>query len=125
VDQPVLRVPQHFINRELSALEFNQRVLVQSLDARIPLLERLRFLCISSAVLDEFFEIRVSGLMQLAELGTTQIGPDGMAVAEQLAAIHERTNRLVAEQYRILNEVLLPELASAGLKLGQGDAHLA
>jgi polyphosphate kinase len=117
VDQPVLRVPQHFINRELSALEFNQRVLVQSLDARIPLLERLRFLCISSAVLDEFFEIRVSGLMQLAELGTTQIGPDGMAVAEQLAAIHERTNRLVAEQYRILNEVLLPELASAGIEL--------
>jgi polyphosphate kinase len=117
VDQSVLRVPQHFINRELSALEFNQRVLVQSLDARIPLLERLRFLCISSAVLDEFFEIRVSGLMQLAELGTTQIGPDGMAVAEQLAAIHERTSRLVAEQYRILNEVLLPELAEAGIEL--------
>jgi polyphosphate kinase len=113
VDQSVLRVPQHFINRELSALEFNQRVLVQSLDARIPLLERLRFLCISSAVLDEFFEIRVSGLMQLAELGTTQIGPD----AEQLAAIHERTSRLVAEQYRILNEVLLPELAEAGIEL--------
>jgi polyphosphate kinase len=80
VDQSVLRIPQHFINRELSALEFNQRVLVQSLDARIPLLERLRFLCISSAVLDEFFEIRVSGLMQLAELVTTLIGPDGMAV---------------------------------------------
>ena len=117
MDQSVLRVPQHFINRELSALEFNQRVLVQSLDARIPLLERLRFLCISSAVLDEFFEIRVSGLMQLAELGTTQIGPDGMAVAEQLAAIHERTSRLVAEQYRILNEVLLPELAEAGIEL--------
>ena len=117
MDQPVLRVPQHFINRELSALEFNQRVLVQALDARIPLLERLRFLCISSAVLDEFFEIRVSGLMQLAELGTTQIGPDGMAVAEQLAAIHERTSRLVAEQYRILNEVLLPALAEAGIEL--------
>ena len=68
-------------------------------------------------MLDEFFEIRVSGLMQLAELGTMQIGPDGMAVAEQLAAIHARTSRLVAEQYRILNEVLLPELASAGIEL--------
>ena len=79
VDQPVLRSAQHFINRELSSLEFNQRVLAQSLDPRVPLLERLKFLCISSSNLDEFFEIRVTGLKQLLELGSTQVGPDGLA----------------------------------------------
>jgi len=90
VDQPVLRSAQHFINRELSSLEFNQRVLAQSLDPRVPLLERLKFLCISSSNLDEFFEIRVAGLKQLLELGSTQVGPDGLAIADQLAAIHQR-----------------------------------
>ena len=70
MDQPLLRSPQNFINRELSSLEFNQRVLAQSLDPRVPLLERLKFLCISSSNLDEFFEIRVAGLKQLLELGS-------------------------------------------------------
>ncbi len=79
MDQPALRSPQNFINRELSSLEFNQRVLAQSLDPRVPLLERLKFLCISSSNLDEFFEIRVAGLKQLLELGSTQVGPDGLA----------------------------------------------
>ena len=64
-----------FINRELSLLEFNQRVLAQAMDASLPLLERLRFLCISSSNLDEFFEIRVAGLKQLEELGTPSSGP--------------------------------------------------
>ena len=87
MDQPALRSPQNFINRELSSLEFNQRVLAQSLDSRVPLLERLNFLCISSSNLDEFFEIRVAGLKQLLELGSSQIGADGLALGEQLAAI--------------------------------------
>jgi polyphosphate kinase len=113
MDQPVLRSPTNFINRELSALEFNQRVLAQSLDPRVPLLERLKFLCISSANLDEFFEIRVAGLKQLVELGSAQLGPDGLALADQLAAIHERATRLVHDQYACLNDVLLPALANS------------
>jgi polyphosphate kinase len=117
VDQPALRSPQNFINRELSSLEFNQRVLAQSLDTRVPLLERLKFLCISSSNLDEFFEIRVAGLKQLLELGSTQIGPDGLAIADQLAAIHERATGLVRDQYACLNEVLLPSLAQAGIEV--------
>ena len=112
MDQPVLRSPTNFINRELSSLEFNQRVLAQSLDPRVPLLERLKFLCISSANLDEFFEIRVAGLKQLVELGSAQLGPDGLALADQLAAIHERATRLVHDQYACLNDVLLPALAN-------------
>jgi polyphosphate kinase len=113
MDQPVFRSPQNFINRELSSLEFNQRVLAQSLDPRVPLLERLKFLCISSANLDEFFEIRVAGLKQLLELGSAQLGPDGLAIADQLSAIHERATRLVHDQYACLNDVLLPALADA------------
>jgi polyphosphate kinase len=109
--------PPDFINRETSALEFNQRVLAQALDARTPLLERLRFLCISSSNLDEFFEIRVAGLKQLKELGSTTAGPDGLPIDEQLAAIHRRATQLVHDQYACLNEVLTPELAAAGIEL--------
>jgi polyphosphate kinase len=114
---PPVGAPQTYINRELSALEFNQRVLAQSLDARVPLLERLKFLCISSSNLDEFFEIRVAGLKQLLELGSAQTGPDGLAIADQLAAIHQRATALVRDQYACLNEVLLPALAAAGIQV--------
>jgi polyphosphate kinase len=117
VDQTVFRLPQHFINRELSALEFNQRVLVQALDQKIPLLERLRFLCISSAILDEFFEIRVAGIKQLLELGSAQTEPDGLTLAEQLTEIHARAAQLVRDQYACLNDVLLPALTGAGIDL--------
>jgi len=112
---PPLRAPQNFINREISSLEFNQRVLAQSLDPRVPLLERLNFLCISSSNLDEFFEIRVAGIKQLLELGSTQIGADGLGLAEQLSAIHARAKELVREQYACLNDVLLPALREAGI----------
>jgi polyphosphate kinase len=117
MDQPVLRSPQNFINRELSSLEFNQRVLAQSLDPRTPLLERMKFLCISSSNLDEFFEIRVAGLKQLLELGSGQLGPDAMGIPEQLIAIHQRATRLVHDQYACLNDVLLPALADARIDL--------
>ena len=103
MDAPDLKAPQHYINRELSFLEFNQRVLDQAFDESVPLLERLRFLCISCSNLDEFFEIRVAGLKQLQELGGGQLGADAMSVPEQLAAIHDRTSRLVTDQYRCLN----------------------
>ncbi|MDE2304891.1 MAG: polyphosphate kinase 1 [Gammaproteobacteria bacterium] len=104
-----------YINRELSFLEFNQRVLEQAKDPALPILERARFLCISGANLDEFFEIRVAGLKELAEAGAAQVGPDGLSVSEQLSRIHERATRLVAEQYEVLNERLLPELANCGI----------
>ncbi len=99
-----------FLNRELSLLEFNRRVLAQALDESIPLLERLRFLCISSSNLDEFFEIRVAGLMQVAEHGVAQKGPDGLGPQELLAAISERARKLVEEQYRVFNDVLVPAM---------------
>src|ERR1700722_16336115 len=110
-----LQVPQLYINRELSFLEFNQRVLEQAKDNRIPLLERVRFLCISCANLDEFFEIRVASLKELLEAGAVQGGPDGLSVREQLKAIRVRAARLVDEQYQLLNDVLMPELAHSGV----------
>jgi polyphosphate kinase len=103
--------PELYINRELSLLEFNHRVLEQAKDPANPLLERLKFLCISSTNLDEFFEIRVSGLMQKIELGAVQSSVDGMQPGEVMAAISARAHQLVEEQYRVLNEVLIPELA--------------
>jgi polyphosphate kinase len=117
MDAPDLKAPLHYINRELSFLEFNQRVLDQAFDESVPLLERLRFLCISCSNLDEFFEIRVAGLKQLQELGGGQLGADGMSIPEQLHAIHERASRLVTDQYRCLNELLLPQLAAEGVPL--------
>ncbi|WP_020650005.1 polyphosphate kinase 1 [Solimonas variicoloris] len=99
-----------FLNRELSLLEFNRRVLAQALDETVPLLERLKFLCISSSNLDEFFEIRVAGLQQMAELNPLNRGADGMSPAETLAAISTRAHALVAEQYRVFNDVLIPAL---------------
>jgi polyphosphate kinase len=126
LDQPQLRAPQNFINRELAALEFNARVLAQATDERVPLLERLRFLCICSSNLDEFFEIRVSGLKQLLELGSTHSAPDTLSIPEQLDAIHERAVRLIADQYAALNDVLLGALHAQGIDLLSGtdwDAH--
>ena len=120
VDQIPLRAPQNFINRELAALEFNARVLAQAQDERVPLLERLRFLCICSSNLDEFFEIRVSGLKQLLELGSAQTAPDALSIPEQLAAIHSRARSLIAEQYRVLNDSLLGDLQAEGIDLLPG-----
>ena len=120
MDQPPLNTPQNFINRELSALEFNARVLAQAQDARVPLLERLRFLCICSSNLDEFFEIRVAGLKQLQELGSTATAPDALSVAEQLAAIHTRARQLIDDQYHVLNDVLLGALHDEGVELLAG-----
>jgi polyphosphate kinase len=117
MDSPDLKAPQNYINRELSFLEFNQRVLDQALDESVPLLERLRFLSISSSNLDEFFEIRVAGLKQLLELGAQQYAVDALSPAELLAALHERALHLVAEQYRCLNRVLLPAMAGEGINL--------
>jgi len=111
-----LQDPKLYINRELSLLEFNQRVLEQAKDPDNPLLERLKFLCIASTNLDEFFEIRVAGLMQKAEVGAVQKGSDQMPPVDVLRAISKRAHALVDDQYRVLNEVLIPELAREGIR---------
>ncbi len=105
-----LQQPEYYINRELSWLEFNRRVLEQAKDAALPLLERLRFLCIFSTNLDEFFEIRVAGLKQQAARGAVQAGPDNLSAPDVLKRVSEIAHKLVAEQYRILNEII-PALA--------------
>lgn len=111
-----LKSPALYINRELSQLEFNWRVLAQAKDTAMPLLERLRFLCISSTNMDEFFEIRVAGLLEQAELASRPNGPDGLSPQEALKAVSVRAHELVAEQYRVLNDVLIPELQQAGIQ---------
>jgi polyphosphate kinase len=121
MDVPNLKSPQFYINRELSFLEFNQRVLEQCKDERLPVLERVRFLGISCTNLDEFFEIRVSSLKQRIELGSLEAGPDALGLPEQLTAIHERAVTLVAEQYALLNGVLTPAMELSGIRFANPD----
>jgi len=104
------RQPELFLNRELSLLAFNRRVLEQAMDTKAPLLERLRFLCIASTNLDEFFEIRVARLQEEVVSGSVQAGPDNLSAVENLKRISEEAHKLVEEQYRVLNEVLIPLL---------------
>jgi len=111
-----LRDPSLYINRELSQLEFNFRVLAQAMDASLPLLERLRFLCISCTNLDEFFEIRVATVRTALEFGGP-LPPDGIQPAAALKAIHERAGVLVDAQYRFWNETLRPQLAQGGIRI--------
>lgn len=108
--------PDYYINRELSNLEFNQRVLAQALDEKHPLLERLKYLLISASNMDEFFEIRVAGLMQRIRFEREMIGPDGMVTVAVLARISETVHTLVDEQYRILNDILIPALEDEGVR---------
>lgn len=120
--------PLYYINRELSLLEFNRRVLEQAKDPSIPVLERLRFLCIASSNLDEFFEIRVAGLKQQVAYRSAQTGPDQLVPVEQLKRISETAHGILAEHYRILNEELTPALAQRGihfLKRTQWNARQA
>ncbi|MEZ5977009.1 MAG: polyphosphate kinase 1 [Planctomycetota bacterium] len=115
---PPLDDPSLYFNRDLSLVEFNRRVLEQAKDERVPSLERLRFLAISSTNLDEFFEIRVSGLKQQIELGATRPpGPDGRWPRDLLRDVSEACQSLVREQYRVLNENVLPKLAEQGIEL--------
>ncbi len=106
-----------YINRELSLLQFHRRVCAQAKDDRVPLLERLRFLTISSAILDEFFEIRVGGLKEQVAFGLAKTGPDGLGAAETLRRVREEVLEFVGEQYRILNEELLPALRDEGIRI--------
>ncbi|OQX39701.1 MAG: polyphosphate kinase 1 [Oceanospirillales bacterium LUC14_002_19_P2] len=108
--------PEYYINRELSHLQFNIRVLEQALNEDYPLLERLRFLLIFSSNMDEFFEIRVSGLKQQIEFAREQVGLDGMQPAEVLKEISQLTHEHVSRQYAILNDIMLPALADQGIR---------
>lgn len=116
-----LKLPEYYINRELSQLAFNARVLKQATDASVPLLERLKFLCISSTNLDEFFEIRVSGLKHRLAVSAAPAGPDNLSSSDVLRIVNEQTGALVAEQYRVLNEELIPQLRDAGIQFVRRD----
>src|SRR5712692_771001 len=107
--------PAQFVNRELGLLAFNRRVLAQAADETVPLLERLRFITIVSSNLDEFFEIRVAGLKESIKLGLHDSGPDARSSAEVFEAVSKETHALVAEQYKLLNEIVLPSLAREGI----------
>jgi polyphosphate kinase len=106
-----------FVNRELSWLEFNQRVLEEALDESVPLLERVKFLAIFSSNLDEFFMVRVARLKRRIEAGDQIAGPDGLSPAQTLAAISERMHQLVQEQHRCFLEIIQPLLAAEGIRL--------
>jgi len=107
--------PKNFINRELSWLEFNRRVLEEAQDQRQPLIERVKFLTIVSSNLDEFFEIRVAGIKQQIESETSGVGADGLSPTEVFGRIQKTVRQLVAEQYALWNNELLPELAKNGI----------
>jgi len=108
--------PELYFNRQLSQLEFNWRVLQQARDESIPLLERLRFLCIFSTNMDEFFEIRVSGLQQKEELGASLNEPDNISPSQILKEISQRAHKLVDEQYQILNMILDEKMAAENIR---------
>jgi len=109
--------PSHFLNRELSWLEFNQRVLEEALDPKTPVLERLKFFCIVSSNLDEFFEVRVAGVKQQIESEVVERSVDGLTATETFRAIVKRVRRMVEQQYACWRENLEPALSAAGLRL--------
>lgn len=112
---PDLSSAKLYINRELSFLEFNRRVLALARERKIPLLERLFYLCICSSNLDEFFEVRVAGLQKQSQSGAVGSGPDRLKPDEQLQRIGARAHRMVRQQYKVLNNELLPALEANGI----------
>jgi len=123
-DVDPLRDPALYFNRELSQLAFNFRVLAQARDPQVPLLERLRYLCISCTNLDEFFEIRAATVRHAQDFGLPA-GPDGMPQQIVLKEIHDRAAELVDAQYRCWNEELRPQLNNAGVRILPRDAWSA
>lgn len=111
LDQPDL-----YLNRELSWLEFNARVLAQAEDDNVPLLERLNYLCISCSNMDEFYEVRVASVLQMETMDASSVGVDGMTPTQQLEKIGIRVHQLVTDQYRILNQVLIPLLEKENIR---------
>jgi polyphosphate kinase len=114
---PNLSDPKLFINRELSWLAFNRRVLEEAQDHSQPLLERVRFLGIVSSNLDEFFEVRVAGIKQQIEHESDDAGPDGMSARQTFDAIRQDVLKLIEDQYQLWNNDLLPDLGKHGIFL--------
>jgi polyphosphate kinase len=112
-----LSPPELLFNRELSLLAFTRRVLELARDEQIPLLERLRFLCISCTNLDEFFEVRVASIRQRMQHGANQPGPDGLTPSATLENIRNAVVEMVNEQYRVMNDELTPGLAEQGIHI--------
>ncbi|MBS7458693.1 polyphosphate kinase 1 [Coralloluteibacterium stylophorae] len=112
-----LRDPSLYLNRELSQLEFNVRVLAQAQDERLPLLERLRYLCITCTNLDEFFEIRAATVRTATQYGSAQAPPDGLSPSVALKLIHEKATDLVGRMYATWNQALRPALNDAGIRI--------
>ena len=125
MDNPELTSPELYINREQSLLAFNARVLAQALNDNLPLLERLNYLCISCSNLDEFYEVRVASLLQMAEMDPNAISVDGLSIHEQLEKISATAHDLVEEQYRVLNDVLIPLLETENIRFLRRDRWTA
>jgi polyphosphate kinase len=115
--RPLLDSPSNFINRELSWLAFNRRVLQEASDPNNPLLERLKFLSISASNLDEFFEVRVASLVQQIEDGYNEGADDGLTMVEERDQISQQTHEFVDEQYDCWNGHLRPQLAEHGIRV--------
>lgn len=111
-----LQKPEFYINRDLSLLEFNKRVLAQAKNENVPLLERLNYLCISCSNLDEFFEVRVASIIEMATIDPKAVGSDGLTPSEQLEKISIHARQLVDKQYQILNDILIPQLAEQNIR---------
>src|ERR671924_1561853 len=109
--------PSYYINRESSWLAFNRRVLEEAEDSSNPLLERLKFLSITASNLDEFFEVRVAGLIQQIEDGYTESGPDGLTLLEERDVVSRETHQFVDDQYRCWNDKLRPALNLKGIRV--------
>ncbi len=121
-DRPELQAASLYLNRELSWLEFNARVLAEARSDQVPLLERLKFHAIASSNIDEFFMVRVAGLKQQLSGDVSEFAPDGMTVLEQLSAISSRVHELVAEQNEDLITNVFPRLAELGIVLVKPEA---
>src|SRR5947209_18570066 len=106
----------HFLSREMSWLAFNQRVLDEALSAANPLLERVKFFCITSSNLDEFFEVRVAGLKQQIESDVVERSMDGLTASEAFRAVNRRVRRMVEQQYICWNDELRPALDQNGIR---------
>ena len=109
--------PEYFLNRSLSWLAFNRRVLEEAEDESNPLLERVKFLAITASNLDEFFEIRIAGLLQHLEEGQVDAGPDGLTPMDEQEMVAEATHKFVHEQYECWNQKLLPALAEHRIRI--------
>jgi len=114
---PPLNSPQLYINRELSLLAFQFRVLEEAQDERNPLLERVKFLSIVGSNMDEFFMVRVAGLIDQVDAGILDVGPDGMHPTAQLVAIRREVKKLLGDAHKCLHDQLLPALAEAGIEI--------